>query len=214
MHYDYYLNLGNTGGSPGSFPWCGASCTRHLLEVTSEVDQDVWINAHTWDKRMIPDQCESARGSKSHSILIPGVRNAQAFKHGASPSKHIAMKAGEKYEITVEFDFTWGGAPDWSLTAWAEDGWVEVKAKDGSLTDKLPVQGKVKEGRDTGKYVYEAPTAVAQSDKSDTYNSFLNEVDAWEADSAGSNGSCNVKASEVISEKTGRTMIIMKNFCK
>lgn len=50
-HNDYFLMLNDETDSPGSWSWCGATCTRHLVDVTSEVAQTVYVTAYTWEKR-------------------------------------------------------------------------------------------------------------------------------------------------------------------
>jgi len=46
--YDYFLKLNDTSSSPGQWSWCGAECTRHVVTLTSEVDQQVHISGHVW----------------------------------------------------------------------------------------------------------------------------------------------------------------------
>jgi hypothetical protein len=58
LHQDYFLMLDDPSSNPGKWSWCGPTCSRHTLTVTSEVDQNVWFTAHTWDKRGKPDECE------------------------------------------------------------------------------------------------------------------------------------------------------------
>lgn len=47
----HFLMLNDQTDSPGQWSWCGATCTRHVMEVTSDVAQDVYITAHTWEAR-------------------------------------------------------------------------------------------------------------------------------------------------------------------
>lgn len=47
----YFLMLNDDTDAPGSWSWCGATCTRHTLEITSEVAQDVYVSAHSWEQR-------------------------------------------------------------------------------------------------------------------------------------------------------------------
>ena len=48
---DYFLMLGDNTQSdnPGDTYYCGSLCTKHTLTLTSEVEQKVWVSAHTWD---------------------------------------------------------------------------------------------------------------------------------------------------------------------
>ena len=59
MKSAYFLRLNDDGTGAGQ---CDASnkgpkCHRHVLTITSEVAQTVWISAHTWDKRTLPTKC-------------------------------------------------------------------------------------------------------------------------------------------------------------
>lgn len=44
-----FLMLGDQTAKDGDFRECGSSCRRHRLTLESEVAQQVWITAHTWD---------------------------------------------------------------------------------------------------------------------------------------------------------------------
>ena len=51
MHYAYFLKLNDQTTPNGTDSDCGSTCVRHDLSVTSEVDQTVYVEAHTWDDR-------------------------------------------------------------------------------------------------------------------------------------------------------------------
>ena len=55
---DHFLMLDDQSNSPGKWSWCGETCTRHVMEVSSSVAQDVFITAHTWDARSYPFECK------------------------------------------------------------------------------------------------------------------------------------------------------------
>ena len=55
---DHFLKLNDPGEGNGTHHWCGASCTRRELTLTSAETQDVYVTVHTWDKRALPNQCE------------------------------------------------------------------------------------------------------------------------------------------------------------
>jgi hypothetical protein len=44
-----FLKLNDTTAPNGKYSWCGAKCIRHVLTITSAVEQDVYMTAHTWD---------------------------------------------------------------------------------------------------------------------------------------------------------------------
>ena len=136
-YHSYFLKLDDETDSPGSWSWCGATCTRHTLEVTSDAAQPVFVTAHTWDARSYPDECRAE--NKAHSIYLEGDRNIALFKEGTTQLLPIDFKPGETKKFIVEWDWARENiTPDWSLTAWAEKGDVTVKHAAGLTTDTLP----------------------------------------------------------------------------
>ena len=126
---------------PGSFPWCGAECTRHKLTFKSSVKQVVYLTAHTWDSRGSDDKtCKDAEETKSHSILMDFSSTAASFSDGARDVEPFEAEANKEYEITVEWNFTNPNmANDWSVVAWAPSGTLTLKHEDGLPTGELPV---------------------------------------------------------------------------
>jgi len=64
----------------GSWSWCGATCTRHHVQITSEIDQSVYVTAHTWETRSYPKEC--LKTNKMHSIYRMGDFTVDMFKDG------------------------------------------------------------------------------------------------------------------------------------
>lgn len=77
----HFLMLNDQTDSPGTWSWCGATCTRHTLDVTSEVDQNVYVTAHTWESRTQPIECKEE--NKIHSLYRDGDFRVAMFKDGA-----------------------------------------------------------------------------------------------------------------------------------
>ena len=69
-----FLKLNDTSAAtnPGSYSMCGSKCTRHVLTITSAVEQDVYMTAHTWDSRCLANKCESWTTGLKHSFYRPG----------------------------------------------------------------------------------------------------------------------------------------------
>jgi hypothetical protein len=84
-HTASFLKLGdNTAAeNPGSYSWCGSSCTRHYLNLTSDVEQTVYVTAHTWDNRGVSKDCRISLGDKPHNIHVPHENYIQAFYGGS-----------------------------------------------------------------------------------------------------------------------------------
>ena len=63
MHQASFVRLNDdkTGADECGY-WHGPKCGRHTMELTSEVDQTVWITAHTWDERTRPKNCQTMEG--------------------------------------------------------------------------------------------------------------------------------------------------------
>lgn len=63
---DHFLMLDDPQKTRGSWSWCGETCTRHSVEITSEVNQAVYVTAHLWEARSYPTECKTT--NKLHSI--------------------------------------------------------------------------------------------------------------------------------------------------
>jgi len=140
---DHFLMLNDRTKSPGSWSWCGPTCTRHLIEVTSDVAQDVFVTAHTWEPRSYPAECR--KRNFSHSVYMDGAYTIDLFREGSAGMKPITFAAGQTNNFTLEFDWARDCiTPDWSLTAWAEHGKVTVRHKSGLQSEALPYIEKKK----------------------------------------------------------------------
>lgn len=136
-YYDYFMMLDDRTNNPGSWSWCGETCTRHYIEVTSSMAQTVYVTAFTWEKRSYPDECQ--KSNKMHSIYMQGDFTVYTFKEGARQIKPIQFDAGETKSFTVEWDWARQDVTnDWSVTAWAEYGEITVSHHEGLQSDKLP----------------------------------------------------------------------------
>jgi hypothetical protein len=140
-HTDSFLKLDDPTKPNGEHEKCGPKCTKHTLEITSKVDQTVFLAAHTWDKRGIAKECAADTGLWSN-ILVNHM--AYLFKYGGTTEAIAELQAGETIEISVELDFSNPKLPkDWSVVAWAEKGEVWVTHSGGMASDKLPYTPKV-----------------------------------------------------------------------
>ena len=143
-HYDYYLNLDNPDkpslGKNGQFSWCGYNCERHELTLTSSVDQEVYVTAHTWDSRNMAESCANRTSSKMHSIKLASSDTAFSFRYGSHQLEGFTMKANESVKIITEWNWTDPNhEKDWSVTVWAPDGEVLITHNEGRSSDTMPV---------------------------------------------------------------------------
>ena len=144
---DHFLMLSDETDSPGSWSWCGETCTRHLVQVTSSVSQTVYVTAHTWDKRSYSEECRST--NKIHSIYMEGDFTVYTFREGARQMNGIEFVANEPKSFILEFDWARENiTKDWSVTAWAAGGTIEVSHSDGITSDTLPYIGEYREERE------------------------------------------------------------------
>jgi len=138
---DYFLKLSDKTVSPGEWSWCGATCTRHKVKVTSKAKQTVYVTAYTWDKRSYPLECQAA--GKTHSIYLEDDITVYTFSSGSRQVDPLQFQEGESKTFILEFDWARKDVtPDWSVTAWADVGEVRVEHLGGLQTDHLPFQAK------------------------------------------------------------------------
>ena len=140
MKQGYFLRLNDDGTKADQ---CDASrkgpkCHRHVLNITSEVAQSVWIYAHTWDARTMPKKCQTKKGK--HFVATGDMMpEMDSFVSGEYDMGKIEMGAGET--MTFTGDWNWVDAnysKDWSVVAWGSKGNVTVTHKNGLKSDKLP----------------------------------------------------------------------------
>ena len=114
---DHFLMLDDDTVSPGSWSWCGETCTRHKVQISSAVAQSVYVTAYTWEKRSYPSEC--LKKNKVHSIYKENDTTVYTFKEGARQMNAIEFEEGETINFILEWDWARESvSPDWSVTAW------------------------------------------------------------------------------------------------
>ena len=154
------MKLGDQSQRNGRDRNCGRDCTRHKLTVTSDIDQDVWVGAHTYKYYSYADgeDCPSHTGDyllsqlgktksdndkRKNMIFDNKRRTARSWEAGDIWLPKMFLLAGESVEIEVELNLERKGvSKDWSVTAWGEQGGVTVTHNDGLASDSLPYQPK------------------------------------------------------------------------
>ena len=135
--HDYFLMLDDQSAGDGTMPWCGPGCNGHDMTVKSDVDQLVYVAAHLWDKRSIPEKCPGPSGS--NSIGPDGKGTNYTFKAGSQGLEAIHMKAGEERNFHLEFDFRNPNSPkDWGFTAYGNAGGVHIYHGDNTPSSSWP----------------------------------------------------------------------------
>ena len=138
-----FLKLNDTTGANNSSPasFCGEECTEHKFTLTSAIEQEVWITAHTWDDRCMAEQCLSKWNENFHGLFVTG-QDKKIFKYGASYLKPFTMTAGETLDIRTVWNFASEEIPsDFSVIAYAKDGDLTLTHTAGLTTDVMPVLG-------------------------------------------------------------------------
>ena len=64
----------------------GDKCRRHTLTLKSDVDQTVWLSAHTWDLRTLPKKCQTDLGY--HLFWIEGTKEETIWDKGFSSGSY------------------------------------------------------------------------------------------------------------------------------
>jgi len=95
-----------------------------VLTVSSEIDQEVWISAHTVTRDFYPRHYHKVRRNK---IRINNGK-PKLFDEVYSAYKPYELFPEEPITVDLEFDFTDEKLPsDWSLVVWGSKGKVEVR---------------------------------------------------------------------------------------
>ena len=151
-HSSYFLMLDDQtqADHPGDFYYCGATCTKHTLTLSSDVEQSVWVTAHTWDRRSMGNTCNALwwDTGKYHSIKAPHDYYYRVFNEGDHQLAPFVLSPNNPIDIVVEFDFSNPQvSADWSVVMWAPDGPVSVTYKDNEYdTMHFPLLGENPEG--------------------------------------------------------------------
>ena len=132
-YHDYHLTIGDdgSGSTSGRFNWCGSTCTRYTAVITNtaNVDNVIHPGIHTWRWRSYAetDKCDQS-GGKAHSMLQQGTLTARSFRNGERWMPVITLGPGDSATYIIELDLNKKGmTKDWSITAWGENGPLEVK---------------------------------------------------------------------------------------
>ena len=97
-HSDYFLRLDDDGSATQGATYYNGN-SEHVLEVSSDVDQTVYVFANTWNYRAYPENCRATAsqefrdGTRNYSV-ISGNGEAMAWAYGSRNLTPIEMTAG------------------------------------------------------------------------------------------------------------------------
>ena len=152
---------------------CGSQCTRHKVLVTSDVDQYVWVGAHTYRYYSYGDgedcptvtndpllaklgKTDKNADKRKNMFFNNKLKSATSWEAGDMWFPKMFMKRGETAEFEVELNWNRPGiTKDWSVTAWGESGSVQVTHSDGIPSEHLPFTPK--EGARSDQKYYSKP---------------------------------------------------------
>ena len=110
--------------------------------VKSDIDQIVWVAAHTWDGRQKGKTCKKTDYGiyhvfKSWESDLESGSGYTGFRDGSFAFKPKEMKAGQEYTVSLEFNFNeTNAAKDWSVVAWGEKGGNMSITVSGMVSDE------------------------------------------------------------------------------
>ena len=86
-HSAYFLRLDDDGAGTGDATYYQGN-REHVLEVSSTVDQTIYVTANTWHSRAYPRACraeaaEERRAGTRNYAVISDSRQALAWGYGA-----------------------------------------------------------------------------------------------------------------------------------
>ena len=136
-HSSQFLMLDDTTSVAGSYSTCGATCTRHNMKLTSDVDQTVFVTPQTWDNRCLGKTCKDIPRRRS---LVRVIGHSFFSFTDSIQLPSFEMKAGETLVLETEWDWTSSEiAHDWSVTAWGNKGPITITHNEGLESMSLPV---------------------------------------------------------------------------
>ena len=133
MHEAHILVQDDQADSPGSFEYCGSTCTRHEYYVNSEVAQTLYISAHTWPGQTYTKACRPFF-LLYNIIEVEGSDGLYGWLDGSVDVPPLKVKANSQTKITIELD--WDDflarevTRDFSLIVYGSDGAVRLTPSD------------------------------------------------------------------------------------
>ena len=143
-HHAWHLTVDDdrVGGIDGLWSWCGSTCTRYtgVVRNTSDVWNRIHTGIHTWRWRSYAEttKCDQSPG-KPHAMKQENSNQAYGFRDGERWLPIIELGPGVEQEYIIELDLNKAGmTKDWALTAWGENGPLEVFVKDKPSANQWP----------------------------------------------------------------------------
>ena len=112
---------------------------QHFLTVKSNVDQRLWVQGNTWEKRASPDQCLGKWEDDWHGIRPEWGNTRYLFQYGSYTLAHYNIKAGESKYIRMDMNFGKHDAKDWSVVVFGDKQKLELTHNAGLKSDVMPV---------------------------------------------------------------------------
>ena len=141
----WWLNLGrDIKSSSGATSWfCKTSnCRGNKFNLTSNVDQQIWIGVGTHDQRdYVGCTLPSWNDSKWQYAGVPDDQYWSMFNYGTQWKGPYTITAAKGMPLNLEMDlFTAPLKNEWSVIVWAEKSAVKITHSDNYQSDAWPVQ--------------------------------------------------------------------------
>ena len=137
MESHYFLRLNDDGKSATKNEQGG---WKHELTISSTMDQEVYVVAHTWDSRAYSPKCwESAYEAGNHVLRVGWDNTGLAFFHGSAAAPRYLMQEGETAKVSLELNFGPEEAKDWSIVAYGTKGPVGVYHSGDLESAEMPI---------------------------------------------------------------------------
>ena len=212
-HQAHHLTLDDPGVQNGSMLWCGSTCTRHVLYIESTVAQEVWVAAHTWDRRSYCDNCVDS-SSKKHTIKMPHDHYHRTFKYGSHQLKPFQIAAGVPVEGITEWNFADPhNANDWSVTVWAKDGPVSIRRQDNVASQALPVIDRRTDIQEEPLPDPSAAPVFVPMHEDPLYIDFAQWVEEYAPDTHGYSCGAGVREDHILTTTGKMYQTVMQNTC-
>ena len=137
MDSHYFLRLDDDGKSATKSENGG---WIHELTISSTMDQEVYVVAHTWDSRAYSPKClESAYNAGNHALRVGWDNTGLAFFHGSAAAPRYLMQKDETAKVSLELNFGPEEAKDWSIVAYGAKGPVGVYHSGDLVSATMPL---------------------------------------------------------------------------
>ena len=82
MYEAHYLIEGDESQIPGHWIWCGIECSAHTFELSSEVEQTIYLSGNVWPYHSYDLDCDLSTYFY-HLLVVEGVDDVHGWQSGS-----------------------------------------------------------------------------------------------------------------------------------